>query len=187
MEIYLCDLSTFNRSLLETTHKPCASIWERDEGYLMGEVAHINSCVLGIVLWSFLIGGLLSAFCWGQVLNVQVKLIILGYITENITKRMRMTIYTPNPDSCTPDVPAVSSTTLFESELGFSSPLFAPFVAQLQRIWRLPSHLPVIKSQIFSNRTLWWRDQCVCLFHVWLLYPCTHRYQNRYILSSSMP
>jgi hypothetical protein len=62
-----------------------------------------------------------------------------------------MKIHTPKAESCAPDVPAVSSTTLFESELCFSSPVFAPFVAQLHRIWRLPSHLPANKLQRFSS------------------------------------
>lgn len=43
-----------------------------------------------------------------------------------------------------PDVPLVSSTTLFKSELCFSSLALAPFAAQLHRICRLPSHFPGI-------------------------------------------
>ena len=46
-----------------------------------------------------------------------------------------------------PDVPLVSSTTLFESTLCFSSLLVAPFAAQLHRICLLPSHFPVISNQ----------------------------------------
>jgi hypothetical protein len=54
-----------------------------------------------------------------------------------------------------PDVPLVNSTTPLESELWFSPLILAPFVAQLQRICLLPSHLPEVsgKTLIKSDKT----------------------------------
>lgn len=51
-----------------------------------------------------------------------------------------------------PEDPFVNSTTLLPSEVCFSSIVPAPFVAQLQRIWRVPSHLPMWKKSTIYLR-----------------------------------
>lgn len=72
---------------------------------------------------------------------------------QKIKKKMK----TPQKESwcnkpvISPETPLANSTTALQSELCFSSLVLAPFVAQLQRICLLPSHLPDVSEENIKN------------------------------------